>query len=83
MINSLTFRSSGQDLTTAGTDVQMTSRLAEPVLVGIAALAVGSREAVAVRAKPDTLCIPAELNMLRLTENPPGGASRKTIDVSW
>ncbi|MFI0265866.1 pentapeptide repeat-containing protein [Streptomyces luteogriseus] len=43
VINSVIFRSSGQDLTTAGTYIEMTSRLAEPVLAGLAALAVRSR----------------------------------------
>ncbi|MEU0955586.1 pentapeptide repeat-containing protein [Streptomyces niveus] len=43
VINSVIFRSSGQDLTTAGTYTEMTSRLAEPVLLGLAVLAVRSR----------------------------------------
>ncbi|MFE2157145.1 pentapeptide repeat-containing protein [Streptomyces lydicus] len=43
MINSVIFRSSGQDLTTAGTYTEMTSRLAEPALLGLAVLAVRSR----------------------------------------
>ncbi|MEV5358705.1 pentapeptide repeat-containing protein [Streptomyces sp. NPDC052693] len=43
VINSVVFRSSGQDLTTAGTYTEMTSRLAEPVLLGLAVLAVRSR----------------------------------------
>ncbi|MDA5145896.1 pentapeptide repeat-containing protein [Streptomyces sp. AD681] len=42
-INSVVFRSSGQDLTTAGTYVEMTSRLTEPVLLGLAVLAVRNR----------------------------------------
>ncbi|MFF6981305.1 pentapeptide repeat-containing protein [Streptomyces sp. NPDC008343] len=42
-LNSVVFRSSGQDLTTAGTYIEMTARLAEPVLLGLAALAVRSR----------------------------------------
>ncbi|MEV7004513.1 pentapeptide repeat-containing protein [Streptomyces sp. NPDC093982] len=42
-LNSVLFRSSGQDLTTAGTYIEMTSRLAEPVLLGLAVLAVRSR----------------------------------------
>ncbi|MEV8434751.1 pentapeptide repeat-containing protein (plasmid) [Streptomyces sp. HUAS 31] len=42
-LNSVVFRSSGQDLTTAGTYIEMTSRLAEPVLLGLAVLAVRSR----------------------------------------
>ncbi|MFF7415419.1 hypothetical protein [Streptomyces lydicus] len=43
VINSVIFRSSGQDLTTAGTYTEMTSRLAEPVLLGLAVLAMRSR----------------------------------------
>lgn len=43
VINSVVFRSSGQDLTTAGTYTEMTSRLAEPVLLGLAVLAIRSR----------------------------------------
>ncbi|MET9432282.1 MULTISPECIES: pentapeptide repeat-containing protein [unclassified Streptomyces] len=43
VINSVIFRSSGQDLTTAGTYAEMTSRLTEPVLLGLAVLAVRSR----------------------------------------
>ncbi|MFE6410119.1 pentapeptide repeat-containing protein [Streptomyces sp. NPDC057837] len=43
VINSVVFRSSGQDLTTAGTYTEMTSRLAEPILLGLAVLAVRSR----------------------------------------
>ncbi|MZG13913.1 pentapeptide repeat-containing protein, partial [Streptomyces sp. SID5914] len=43
VINSVVFRSSGQDLTTAGTYTEMTSRLVEPVLLGLAVLAVRSR----------------------------------------
>ncbi|MFE7328017.1 hypothetical protein ACFU8W_24080 [Streptomyces sp. NPDC057565] len=43
VINSVVFRSSGQDLTTAGTHTEMTSRLTEPVLLGLAVLAVRSR----------------------------------------
>ncbi|MEU2565072.1 pentapeptide repeat-containing protein [Streptomyces longispororuber] len=42
-LNSVVFRSSGQDLTTAGTYVEMTSRLTEPVLLGLAVLAVRNR----------------------------------------
>lgn len=37
------FRSSGQDLTTAGTYVEMASRLMEPTLLALAALAVRGR----------------------------------------
>jgi hypothetical protein len=43
VINSVVFRSSGQDLTTAGTYTEMASRLAEPVLLGLAVLAVRNR----------------------------------------
>ncbi|WP_369212003.1 pentapeptide repeat-containing protein [Streptomyces flavofungini] len=43
VINSVVFRSSGQDLTTTGTYTEMASQLAEPVLLGLAALAVRSR----------------------------------------
>ncbi|MCR8945167.1 pentapeptide repeat-containing protein [Streptomyces sp. OUCMDZ-4982] len=42
-LNSVVFRSSGQDLTTAGTYIEMTSRLAEPVLLGLAVLAIRNR----------------------------------------
>lgn len=41
--HSVVFRSSGQDLTTTGTYTEITSRLAEPVLLGLAVLAVRSR----------------------------------------
>ncbi|MEW5542719.1 pentapeptide repeat-containing protein [Streptomyces cyaneofuscatus] len=43
VVNSVVFRSSGQDLTTIGTYTEMISRLAEPVLLGLAVLAVRSR----------------------------------------
>ncbi|MGA5143214.1 hypothetical protein [Streptomyces azureus] len=43
MINSVIFRSSGHDLTTTGTYAEMTSRLVEPILLGLAVLAVRSR----------------------------------------
>jgi hypothetical protein len=43
VINSVAFRSSGQDLTTVGTYTEMASRLAEPVLLGLAVLAVRTR----------------------------------------
>lgn len=43
VINSVVFRSSGQDLTTAGTYTEMTSRILEPALLGLAGLAVRSR----------------------------------------
>jgi uncharacterized protein YjbI with pentapeptide repeats len=42
-LNSVVFRSSGQDLTTAGTYIEMTTRLAEPVLLALAVLAVRNR----------------------------------------
>lgn len=41
--NSVLFRSSGQDLTTSGTYVEMVSRLAEPALLALAVLAVRNR----------------------------------------
>ena len=41
--NSVVFRSSGQDLATAGTYIEMASRVTEPVLLGLAVLAVRSR----------------------------------------
>ncbi|CAL9602289.1 pentapeptide repeat-containing protein [Streptomyces sp. enrichment culture] len=43
VINSVVFRSSGQELTTAGTYVEMASRVVEPALLGLAALALRSR----------------------------------------
>ncbi|MGW2725512.1 pentapeptide repeat-containing protein [Streptomyces sp. NPDC001492] len=42
-LNSVIFRSSGQDLTTAGNYIEMTSRLLEPALLAIALLAVRGR----------------------------------------
>ncbi|MFJ4774311.1 pentapeptide repeat-containing protein [Streptomyces uncialis] len=42
-LNSIVFRSSGQDLTTAGTYIEMASRVTEPVLLGLAVLAVRNR----------------------------------------
>ncbi|MCW7940517.1 hypothetical protein AAW14_00090 [Streptomyces hygroscopicus] len=42
-VNSVVFRSSGQDLTTAGIYIEMTSRLLEPTLLALAALAVRGR----------------------------------------
>ncbi|MGW1761658.1 pentapeptide repeat-containing protein [Streptomyces mirabilis] len=42
-LNSVVFRSSGQDLTTTGTYIEMVSRVAEPVLLGLAVLAVRNR----------------------------------------
>jgi hypothetical protein len=42
-LNSVVFHSSGQDLTTAGTYIEMTSRLLEPTLLALAALAVRGR----------------------------------------
>ncbi|MFJ4857662.1 pentapeptide repeat-containing protein [Streptomyces sp. NPDC088730] len=42
-LNSVVFRTSGRELTTAGTYIEMTSRLAEPVLLGLAVLAIRNR----------------------------------------
>ncbi|MFI8234912.1 hypothetical protein ACIGDI_39570 [Streptomyces sp. NPDC085900] len=42
-LNLVVFRSADQDLTTTGTDIEMTSRLAEPILPGLAVLAVRNR----------------------------------------
>ncbi|MFF1766834.1 hypothetical protein [Streptomyces sp. NPDC058249] len=42
-VNSVVFRSSGQNLTTAGTYIEMTSRLLEPTLFALAALAARGR----------------------------------------
>jgi hypothetical protein len=42
-LNSVVFRSSGQDLTTAGTYIEMASRLTEPILLGLAVFAVRNR----------------------------------------
>ncbi|MGW1622273.1 pentapeptide repeat-containing protein [Streptomyces sp. NPDC002172] len=42
-VNSVVFRSSGQNLTTVGTYIEMTSRLLEPTLLALAALAVRGR----------------------------------------
>ncbi|MEU9380069.1 pentapeptide repeat-containing protein [Streptomyces sp. NPDC048279] len=43
VINSVVFGSSGQDLTTAGIYIEMASRLTEPILLGLAVLAVRGR----------------------------------------
>ncbi|MET8031013.1 pentapeptide repeat-containing protein [Streptomyces avermitilis] len=43
VINSVVFRSSGQELTTTGTYAEMASRVSEPVLLGLAVLAVRGR----------------------------------------
>ncbi|WP_342787015.1 hypothetical protein [Streptomyces tailanensis] len=43
VINSVVFRSSGQELTTAGTYTEMAARIGEPVLLGLAVLAIRSR----------------------------------------
>ncbi|MFE2182353.1 hypothetical protein [Streptomyces sp. NPDC059455] len=43
MLNSVVFRSSGQDLTTWGTYTEMASRFTEPILLALAALAIRSR----------------------------------------
>ncbi|MFD5588811.1 pentapeptide repeat-containing protein [Streptomyces sp. NPDC127063] len=42
-LNSVVFRSSGQDLTTSGTYIEMASRLLEPALLALAVLAVRGR----------------------------------------
>lgn len=42
-LNSVIFRSSGQDLTPQGTYIEMFSRLSEPVLLGLSVLAVRGR----------------------------------------
>lgn len=42
-LNSVVFRSSGQDLTTAGAYIEMASRVTEPVLLGLAVLAIRNR----------------------------------------
>jgi hypothetical protein len=42
-LNSVIFRSSGQDLTTTGTYIEMGSRLLEPALLALAVLAVRGR----------------------------------------
>nr|WP_237308387.1 hypothetical protein [Streptomyces sp. SAT1] len=43
LINSVVFRSSGQNFTTAGTYIEMGSRIAEPVLLGCALFALRGR----------------------------------------
>lgn len=43
VVNSVVFRSGGQNLTTPGTVTEMVSRIGEPVLLGLAALAVRGR----------------------------------------
>lgn len=43
VINSVVFRSSGQELTTFGTYIEMVSRVAEPALLGLAVLAIRGR----------------------------------------
>ncbi|MGX1480854.1 UNVERIFIED_CONTAM: hypothetical protein RKD50_009662 [Streptomyces canus] len=42
-VNSVVFRSSGQNLTTAGTYIEMASRLLEPTLLALGALAIRGR----------------------------------------
>ncbi|MFI6607930.1 hypothetical protein [Streptomyces sp. NPDC050507] len=42
-LDSVVFRSSGQDLTTSGTCIEMVSRVTEPILLGLAVLAVRNR----------------------------------------
>ncbi|MFF9113529.1 MULTISPECIES: hypothetical protein [unclassified Streptomyces] len=39
----MVFRSGGQDLTTAAAHIEMASRVTEPVLLGLAVLAVRNR----------------------------------------
>ncbi|MFF1322867.1 pentapeptide repeat-containing protein [Streptomyces chartreusis] len=41
--NSVVFRSAGEELTTAGTYIEMSSRLIEPIFLGLAILAIRSR----------------------------------------
>ncbi|MFG2130674.1 pentapeptide repeat-containing protein [Streptomyces sp. NPDC048751] len=43
VINSVIFRTSGQNLTTTGTYIEMASRISEPVLLGLAVLAIRGR----------------------------------------
>lgn len=43
VINSVVFRSAPQSLTTSGTYTEMLSRLVEPALLGLAALALHGR----------------------------------------
>ncbi|MFF3708956.1 pentapeptide repeat-containing protein [Streptomyces phaeochromogenes] len=43
VVNSVFFRSSGEDLTTRGTYTEMASRLAEPLFLGLAVLAIRGR----------------------------------------
>ncbi|KJS58292.1 hypothetical protein VM95_34230 [Streptomyces rubellomurinus] len=43
VVNSVVFKSSGQNLTFVGTVIEMLSRISEPVLLGLAALAVRGR----------------------------------------
>ncbi|MFI2260885.1 pentapeptide repeat-containing protein [Streptomyces tubercidicus] len=43
VINSVVFRSSGQDLTTVGTYTEMVARIGEPVLLGLAVFAIRNR----------------------------------------
>jgi len=42
-LNSVVFRSADQDLTTSGTYIEMASRLTEPILLGLAVLAIRNR----------------------------------------
>ncbi|WP_367318234.1 pentapeptide repeat-containing protein [Streptomyces sp. HUAS ZL42] len=42
-VNSVVFRSSGQNLTTVGTYIEMTSRLLEPILLALGVLAIRGR----------------------------------------
>jgi hypothetical protein len=42
-VNSVVFRSSGQNLTTTGAYIEMTTRILEPVLLGFGLLAIRNR----------------------------------------
>ncbi|MFD9128616.1 hypothetical protein [Kitasatospora sp. NPDC059571] len=53
VVNWVVFRSSDQNLTLPGTVIEMASRIGEPVLLGLAALAVRSRVKHWARARPD------------------------------
>lgn len=61
-MNSVVFRSSGQNLTTAGTYIEMTSRLLEPTLLalGPSPSADASNSAPVASQLPPTACIPSE-----------------------
>jgi hypothetical protein len=42
-LNSVVFRSSGQNLTTTGNHIEIASRVSEPVFLGLAVLAIRNR----------------------------------------